>query len=926
MLNLSPGDLNRGLLLFAYLFLIIAAMVIGKTARDTLFLDSFKASDLPYADLAVAVLVGFVVAIYVRIGRHADLRALLIGSLVLFGVNCILFWAIAHFAAAPWIFPVFYIWVGVVGVLTPAQVWTLANYVLTTRQAKRMFGLVGSGAIAGWIFGGLLTKNIARTFGTETLVLAMALAFLACGVLVVFIWRQRQASFALDLEDEKKEAENRPRNMRESLMLVARSPYLRAIAAVICVSSLVTTTAGWQFKALAKEFIPGKDELAIFFGDFNFYAGILCLIVQLMVTSRLLRRFGLGPALFVVPVALMLGSGMVLMLGTLLAVVFLKGSDQVLRYSLDKSSVELLYLPLPNATKMHVKWFIDTVIWRLGDGVAALVVLLFVTNLGWTARNLSWVMLGLITLWLVAAFKARRQYVTTLRDSIHQHRLETERTLSTVLDRSATDMLTSQLTQGSADEVLYALNVLSLDRQPVAHPAVRGLLQHAEAPVRQKALEMLSAAKDTTVLPQVEELLRDPDPQVRTEALLFLANHSNIDPLARLQEIGDFAEYSIRASVVRFLSRPGPTQSLETAQQIFAAMVHDPEDPARMRLEAARLLPDLPEAPLDEVRILLAENDAEVVSTTLRALGRTRRRRYIPEMIELLGHDQSAEAATDALACFGEAVVGTLRDHLVDPTISLAIRRNIPAVLVKIGTQSAQIALSENLLEGDTTLRFRILTALNKMQKSHPELELDKLLLESLLAAEIMGHYRSYQLLGTFSTDLEAAPVAHALQESMKQEVERIFRLLALLHPNYDLHSAFVGLQSKSAVVHDNALEFLDNVLKAPVREMLVPLLDGEVSHPQRIRLAARVVRTKVESSREAAAEMLASEDAWLKSCGAYAVGHLGLADLEAELDACLSHPDPLLRETAAQAKKRLAESAAAAAKAAQGKPAGTPK
>ena len=40
----------------------------------------------------------------------------------------------------------------------PAQVWTLANYVLTTREAKRSFGFIGSGAILGWIVGGLATR------------------------------------------------------------------------------------------------------------------------------------------------------------------------------------------------------------------------------------------------------------------------------------------------------------------------------------------------------------------------------------------------------------------------------------------------------------------------------------------------------------------------------------------------------------------------------------------------------------------------------------------------------------------------------------------------------------------------------------------------------------------------------------------------
>jgi hypothetical protein len=57
------------------------------------------------------------------------------------------------------LFIVIYIWVGVFSVLAPSQVWTLANYVLTTREAKRSFGFIGSGAILG---GSLAASRRAR--------------------------------------------------------------------------------------------------------------------------------------------------------------------------------------------------------------------------------------------------------------------------------------------------------------------------------------------------------------------------------------------------------------------------------------------------------------------------------------------------------------------------------------------------------------------------------------------------------------------------------------------------------------------------------------------------------------------------------------------------------------------------------------------
>ena len=52
------------------------------------------------------------------------------------------------------------------------------------------------------------------------------------------------------------------RNLRDSIGSVLSSPYLRAIAVVICISSFATTITGWQFKALAKQFSAGQDAMA----------------------------------------------------------------------------------------------------------------------------------------------------------------------------------------------------------------------------------------------------------------------------------------------------------------------------------------------------------------------------------------------------------------------------------------------------------------------------------------------------------------------------------------------------------------------------------------------------------------------------------------------------------------------------------------
>jgi AAA family ATP:ADP antiporter len=826
-LNIQRGDLRRGVLLSSCLFLTISASVIGKVARDAMFLGQFPAIRLPYADIASGALVGFLVVLYLRLGRRVSLRSLLAASPLFFGCVNLSFWFLAHYYRPNWLSPVFYIWVGIFGVLAPTQVWTLANYLLTTREAKRIFGMVGGAGICGWIFAGYLSKIVTREFGAESLLLCMTGLLFICAALVGITAKTGTLEFDPANDQAAGIAGTGQRELRDSIRTILSSPYLRAIAVVICISSFATTLTGWQFKALAKMASADRDSLAIFFGDFYFYAGLLALLFQLLLTTRLLRRFGIGPMLFALPIVVLAGSAGLALLGTVGAALLLKGGDQVLRYSIDRSTIELLYLPLPQSMKLQAKWFIDTVVWRMGDGLAGIVVLIFAAQLHWTARQLSWVAMVLTLGWLAAVQVAGKQYVAILRDSISRHRLDAEQATTLALDRNTADLLAGNLLTSDPKEILYALSLFEVERKRAAHPVVRGLLSHAEPEVRRKAIALLSTVGDKAVLPSIRQLLKDTDCGVRSEALLYLVHHAHVDPLTLLEEPGDIADFSVRSAVAAYLARPGAAQSLEGARAILDEMCREQgENGERTRLEVARLLAEIPDDFDPLLATLLRDPSPAVAREAIRSAGALRKFSVAPILAEHLSKEGLSGAATEALARFGDDIAALLGDRLSDGSSPVVSRRAIPAILGGLGTTTAVQVLLDNLMASDTAVRFQVICALNKIQQAHPEINFDIQLLETVLAAEIIGHYRTYQILETLCIAGNVdEPVTRALQESVQQELERIFRLLGLLYPRLDLHSAYFGLQSTDITIYDNSLEFLENVLKSQLRGMLLPLL-----------------------------------------------------------------------------------------------------
>ena len=900
MLGLSEPEWHRSWPLFVYLFLTMSGTVASKATRDALFLDRYSAVDLPYADITIAVLVGVAVALYIRASRWVSLRSLQIGTLFVYAGNCVLFWwcSVAGIGQG-WLFIVIYLWVGIFSVLAPSQVWTLANFVLTTREAKRAFGFIGSGAILGWIVGGLATRLTASSLGTETLLLWVAGSLLVSAWLVHLSWQRAEVA-AVDVSME-------PLGFRASLKAVAGSPYLRSIAWVIGLASFATTVAGWQFKAIAKAQIPDTDQLAAFFGSFNMIAGLASLGLQLLLTSRVLRSVGVGLALFIVPVAMASTTLGVLAFGSLVAVSALKASDQVLRYSIDKVTVELLYLPLSAAETFRVKSFIDTVIYRCGDALGGLVVLVCAVGLGWNPVQVGWLTLAIVAAWMAAAVVARRQYVTNLQESIHQHRLDAERASSALLDRSASVALAQKL-RGSPAEILYALSFFETWPADGVQIAVADLLRHESSDVRLRALTLLSQAGVTTVKGDVERLLRDPHLEVRTEALLYLTRHSNVDPLALIEQVGDYHDFSIQASLIAFLSRPGRAQNVEAAQVMLQRMVAEGGDAGvRARVEAARVVGMAPDIFDRELRKLLEDDEPEVAREAVRSAGRLGKRALVHRLVDRLAEPWLTDEIVAALGSFGDRIIDPISDYLEDRDTPLAIRLELPTVLQAMATPAAHAVLVDNVLTGDPALRMRVLAALNKLAQLYPERRVQRALVETALEAEITGHYRSYQVLDAIGGSLTGAePVVAGLREALSQESERIFRLMKILYPAHDMHSAFVGIQSDQPAVHDNALEFLDNVLPPALRATVVPLFDREVSPADRARHAARLVGVTVASRDEAVEVLARSRDPWLQACAAYAIGELRLVGLAHQVDAWSTAADPLLRATAEAAQAKL--------------------
>lgn len=435
LLSINKGEWTTAWLMFAYFFIVLAMYMIGKAARDAVFIGTIGAMKLPYAIIVQAVFLSLLVALYIKFSNHLSHYLLSILTLIFFAATGSLLW-LGHWQQSEALVFTFYVWVGIVGAIAPMQVWTMANLIYNSREAKRLFGFIGSGGILGSIFGGYLTRKLAPIIGTENLVPVIAACLILSALAVHLVWRRNKerAAFLQDQHEssladatKSKLSESSPRTFWESALVIGRSKYLTLIAALVSVSAMATTIAYVQFSVIAKMNINETDHLTAFFG--GMYEGLswAAFALQFLMTSRVMQRWGLGLTICILPLSLLCGSVVALLYPTLWAAILLRASDQVFRHSIDRSTTEMLYLPVAPEIKIQVKSFIDTVGWRVGDAAGALL-LMWLSGMmpQMNQVTVSLINIALVLPWLVIAWLAGREYVNTLRESLLQQKVRLE--------------------------------------------------------------------------------------------------------------------------------------------------------------------------------------------------------------------------------------------------------------------------------------------------------------------------------------------------------------------------------------------------------------------------------------------------------------------------------------------------------------------
>jgi AAA family ATP:ADP antiporter len=303
----------------------------------------------------------------------------------------------------------FFIWTSVFNLFVVSVFWSFMADIYSNAQARRLFGFIAAGGTVGALAGPAIAALLVQTIGARNLLLVSAV-FLSWALLCI----ARLSSWSDSHPADKKQVPGNHAETRiggglwSGFTDVVRSPYLLGICLLMLLFTTLATFLYLMQAQIVRDAFTDSDQRTAVFAAIDLAVNALTLLLQLFLTSRLIRWFGIAAVLAIIPVLLAVGFSVLGVAPVLTVLVTVQIIRRAGNYAIMRPAREMLYVVLEREEKYKAKNFIDTVVYRSGDAISAWVYA-GMRSLGLGLSSIALIAVPLALVWAWIAFGLGRK-------------------------------------------------------------------------------------------------------------------------------------------------------------------------------------------------------------------------------------------------------------------------------------------------------------------------------------------------------------------------------------------------------------------------------------------------------------------------------------------------------------------------------------
>ena len=841
-------------LLFSLLFILFSSVILGDNVAESLLLSNFSTGFLPVMFMFNAVGLFLISLFFMTLIDRLDRGKLLFRFLLFHAVGLLIFRALI---AAGWsgAYPALYTYAYVTKIICFLVFWTVANDVISTREAKEAFPVIASGGVLGGVLVSFSVLFLLRILGTDDLLLVWSGLILLSLPLVLRVVRKEgvllKAMPVVGAPQSKRHQIMSDFKMvnSEALLKNMAAVYFLVFILIFAHDFLFLSTLKQAFLSAKAHFAEGgretlfrsalageavekvilKREIPRFLGLFKGLANLTTFLLQLTVAGFFLKRLGTARAMLIMPAVFGLTFLAVLLLLSGLfdfptplmypffgnALFFTLCISVVLRIaafdSVYSPNFQLFFSTLSKEIRGRGKIFLEGIIKPAAILFSGLIILsVFPLHLYASVAILFF--LTLVLLWRCLSMK--RVYSESIYRFLGGGKDEQIRLL---LNRGMhhADASTLRILQGllrDTDQEIadFAFSSLMRIPRPEAESIIRDELTRVEVSRKAQLLSLLMHSGERRFIPFFLSALVESSPQVLEAALLGLrpemGNHrASLESV--LLPMTEGAPPVVRATAILVLWQGADVAQRSRFYTFLEKMVASPD----------------PEENRAALSAVAGIGDSALFGVLLKALLRPHRfaegkdSAIMDEFIRAAGCFQETAAVRFLLSFIEGATPNRLA------RIEAGLKESLPAHPDLL----LEVLFSPHLKLRQCAVRVLLLnrTACHDALKEE---------LGRLAEMEMGRLYRTVQLAHLLRRPEwgDEADVLSGilLQSCVARNFHHLMNLFRLLSPGDFLSSAADKLTSPNKHIRSSAVELIENNLDGRLAKQFIPLVESETA------------------------------------------------------------------------------------------------
>ena len=356
-----PEEVRALLWSFAYFFCLLAGYYILRPLRDEMGIAG-GVRNLQWLFTATFLVMLAAVPLYGALVARVPRRRFIPLIYHFFVLNLAIFWLLLTLdVERQTVARVFFVWISVFVLFAVSVFWSFMADVWRSEQGKRLYGFIAAGGSAGALAGPAITIGLAGAIGAVNLLIVAAL------LLEAAVLCSRRLETVTHEDEKQPEAAPTGGGAIDGIIMLLRSPYIAGIALWVGLMSVAATFLYFEQAAIVA---AASDDPAVrtrIFATVDLSVGILTLAIQFLATGKLIARFGVGPALALVPVVFAAGFAVLAAAPVLAVVITFQALQRTANFAISNPAREVLFTVVARDEKYKAKNVIDIVAVRGAD-------------------------------------------------------------------------------------------------------------------------------------------------------------------------------------------------------------------------------------------------------------------------------------------------------------------------------------------------------------------------------------------------------------------------------------------------------------------------------------------------------------------------------------------------------------------------------